>query len=293
MKEMNGKNRRWHRGAQSVLQIPLLVTWVGLLGCEPEEYELFQDIVDSIGDTAVLGGDSEASSTGGAQSPTSESPPVDSGTGGVEASDGGENPDTAADAAPPEICMCECPCEGSEETAAPPPDSETSEVVPTEPGCLIISEVVEGSSMNKGVELYNCGVASLDLTAYSLCLYSNDAAECGTTFALSGSLDVGEVVTICHASAESLPNCDLFSGVTNFSGDDRLALSGPLGVVDAFGELLVRPEEPLWADHTLRRCNPAAHLGDTPFVTDEYFTVHDMDDFGDFGLPPTGWSCLP
>ncbi len=319
----NGDNRNRRRGFRTLVGIPLLVLLTGGLGCDPGELEVLQDIAEGIGDTGVLSGDSGGDTERGEETPTDELSteempmeemptealvPMDSATLGVEGRDGGEDSETVADASPqeaiPEICMCECPCEpeggaGETETSAPSQpaefSSDTDATLTTSmaEGCLIISEIVEGSSMNKGVELYNCGDAPLDLSTYSLCLYSNDATECGTTFALSGSVAAGEVVTICHSSAEAIPHCDLLSGVTNFSGDDRLALSNAIGVVDAFGELLGRPAETPWANVTLRRCNPAPYLGDTPFVTEGYFTSHEMDDFSDFGLPPTAWSCVP
>ena len=41
---------------------------------------------------------------------------------------------------------------------------------------LIISEYIEGSSFNKAIEIYNGTGAAIDLSEYSLELYSNGAA---------------------------------------------------------------------------------------------------------------------
>lgn len=299
---VNGKSRLGRWGLNRIAHVPLLLVLAGVLGCDPEGQELLQDIVDNIGDTVVLGEDTAADTQGGAI-PTEETPAeaessADSATVGTEAPDGGGASETAADASfqetAPGICMCECPCDAAAVTDPPlPSDSDAPETTAIANGCLIISEVVEGSAMNKGVELYNCGDESLDLSTYTLCLYTNDATDCGTTFPLSGSVAPGDVATICHTSAEAIPDCDMRSGVTNFSGDDRLALSNTGALVDAFGELLVRPAEALWANITLRRCDPAPYLGDSPFVTEARFTTHDLDDFSDFGLPPAVWSCIP
>jgi hypothetical protein len=171
------------------------------------------------------------------------------------------------------------------------PDSAT-DVGPV-PGCVVLSEYVEGSARNKGVELFNCGADPVDLGAYALCLVSNDNTECGTTLPLDGVLPPGEVLTICHTSADTIPRCDLQSGVVNFSGDDRLVLLAKDAIADAFGDVDTRPEGSPWADVTLRRCNLTPYTGDSPFVAADYFTAYEKDDFTDFGVAPSEPTCAP
>jgi len=48
---------------------------------------------------------------------------------------------------------------------------------PTGGACLLFSEVVEGSASNKGFELFNCGTAPVDLSAYKVCQVNN-ASTC-------------------------------------------------------------------------------------------------------------------
>lgn len=158
-------------------------------------------------------------------------------------------------------------------------------------GCLIISEYIEGSGWNKGIEIYNCGQELLDLTDYSICLISNDKTTCSSTFNLSGQLESGSVTTICHTSSELIDNCDFLSGVCAFTGDDRLAIKRSQHAVDAFGQTAVRPEGTRWKDITLRRCDFESFIGDEVFDYSLYYTAHEQNDFQDFGIPPSQSSC--
>ncbi|MCP4601501.1 MAG: hypothetical protein GY847_13465 [Proteobacteria bacterium] len=162
--------------------------------------------------------------------------------------------------------------------------------------CLIISEYIEGTGRNKGFELYNCGEESIDLSPYSVCLVSNDNTDCGTTLDFSEiaedsplePLAAGGVVTICYSKIDLIDKCDFYSGVGYFNGDDRLALMRNDQTVDAFGRLNNRPNDMIWADVTLRRYNFTPFLGDGAFDFKDYYTAHDLDDFSDFGVPPSG-----
>jgi hypothetical protein len=174
-------------------------------------------------------------------------------------------------------------------------DADSDDDTDIENGCLIISEYVEGSGYNKGIELFNCGDTALDLTAYSVCLISNDNTDCGATLDFAEiaeaqavePLDPGEVATICYSKANLIEACDYFSGVSYFNGDDRLKLMRKGSAVDAFGLTETRPEGTPWADITLRRYNFAPYFGDTDFDIDEYYATYGVDDFSDFGFPPS------
>ena len=62
-------------------------------------------------------------------------------------------------------------------------------------------------------------------------------------------------------------------------------------VVDAFGELELRPASPIWVDATYRRCDLTPYPGVGPFVAEELYDILPLDDFDDFGLPPDGEGC--
>lgn len=103
---------------------------------------------------------------------------------------------------------------------------------------LFISEYVEGSSYNKAIELYNGTGNSVDLSNFTLELYSNGAAEASQSIKLSGTLEHNNVYVIAHqnADAEILAEADLQNGaVVNFNGNDVFVLKKNGDVVDAIG----------------------------------------------------------
>ncbi len=109
---------------------------------------------------------------------------------------------------------------------------------------LIISEYIEGSSFNKAVEVYNGTGSTVDLSTYTLELYSNGSATVSQSVALAGLLADGDVYVVAHASADPaiLAHTDLqSSAVINFNGDDAVVLQGSGGVVDSFGQVGVDP----------------------------------------------------
>ena len=124
---------------------------------------------------------------------------------------------------------------------------------------LFFSEYVEGSSFNKAMEIYNGTGAAVDLSAYTLQLYSNGASSPSASVTLSGTLADGDVFVMAHPSADPaiLAVADATNGgVINFNGDDAVVLRKNGAVVDAFGQIGVQPISE-WAgggrDDTLRR----------------------------------------
>ena len=114
------------------------------------------------------------------------------------------------------------------------------------PTDLFISEYIEGSSLNKAIEIYNGTGGAVDLAAgaYSLELYSNGSATPSQTVALSGAIADGDVFVLSHASANAAiqAQTDLTSSaVANFNGDDGVVLRKGTAVVDAFGQNAVDP----------------------------------------------------
>ncbi len=124
---------------------------------------------------------------------------------------------------------------------------------------LFMSEYIEGSSFNKAIEIYNGTGSAVDLSTYTLELYSNGAATASQSVALSGTLADGDVFVVAHGSADAaiLAVTDLVSSsVANFNGDDAVVLRNSGSVVDAFGQIGFDPGSQ-WAgggqDDTLRR----------------------------------------
>src|SRR5690606_7703647 len=92
---------------------------------------------------------------------------------------------------------------------------------------VFVSEYVEGSSFNKAIEIYNGSGAELDLSTFTLELYSNGAAAASQALALSGTLADGDVLVLAHPDADQviLDVADVLdSSVINFNGDDAVVL---------------------------------------------------------------------
>jgi len=109
---------------------------------------------------------------------------------------------------------------------------------------LMISEYIEGSSFNKSIEIYNGTGNSVDLSSYTLELYSNGSATVSQSVTLTGILDDGDVFVVSNAASDAaiLAVTDLeSSAVANFNGDDAVLLQGASGVVDSFGQVGVDP----------------------------------------------------
>jgi len=104
---------------------------------------------------------------------------------------------------------------------------------------IFFSEYIEGSSNNKAIEIYNGTGAAVDLSDYTVYLYSNGASTPGNTLELEGTLDNGDVYVIANSSAnaEILAQADITSTVTYYNGNDALAIwkESTESYVDIFG----------------------------------------------------------
>lgn len=134
---------------------------------------------------------------------------------------------------------------------------------------LFFSEYVEGSSLNKALEIYNPTGAPVDLSTYSIQVYSNGAATPNSTTALTAtSLASGDVWVIANPSASFVGSADQTSGNINFNGDDSVVLLNGATVVDVIGQVGFDPGTE-WgtglvstADNTIRR-DATVCAGDT------------------------------
>jgi predicted extracellular nuclease len=94
---------------------------------------------------------------------------------------------------------------------------------------LIFSEYVEGSSLNKALEIYNGSGTALNLGAINatLQIYFNGSTSPGQTISLSGSIPDGGVSVIAQPSADPaiLAIADQTSSGILFNGNDAITLS--------------------------------------------------------------------
>jgi len=165
-------------------------------------------------------------------------------------------------------------CDGS--VTPPPVEPEPPVDLPTAESPLIFSEYIEGGSYNKAIEIANTADTQLDLTGYSVAMYSNGATDAKYTLALTGVLASKGTLVIYNKGAENTFKiaAGIESNVTGFNGDDALLLTLNGAVVDSFGQLGTDPGTS-WSngdfnskDKTLRRKNSVIAGDKTP--GDEY-----------------------
>lgn len=114
--------------------------------------------------------------------------------------------------------------------------SATASVVASD---LFISEYIEGSSFNKGVEIANYTGAAIDLSDYSLFKQTNGSGAWGSELSLSGTLANNEVYVVVHSSAHAdmQAEADLSTGsnAVTFNGNDPIALFKSGVLIDEVG----------------------------------------------------------
>ncbi len=108
------------------------------------------------------------------------------------------------------------------------------------------SEYVEGTSNNKALEIYNPADTPLDLSGYSIKVFSNGAVTAGKTINLSGQVAAKSVLVLVDTSAEQAlkdkqTSASLTLGSGNFNGDDAVALYKGTTLLDVIGQIGVDP----------------------------------------------------
>lgn len=166
---------------------------------------------------------------------------------------------------------------------------------------LFFSEYVEGSSNNKALEIYNPTGAAVDLSAYTVKLYSNGSATAGNTHVLSGTLAAGATLVLMNSSfatTKVVPG-SITSPATNYNGDDAITLEKSGTVIDAIGQVGFDPgaewtstkEAVVYstANKTLRRKSGIVHgsvpaLAPATWDISVEWDVFPQDNFDDLGL---------
>ena len=126
------------------------------------------------------------------------------------------------------------------------------------PPALFFSEYVEGSSSNKALEVSGLRRSMLD--GCKVGAYFNGKKEASVIATLTGSLEAGQVLTLCTSTLKAQLGavCNQVGNLT-FNGNDALAISCESKILDVIGQIGVDPGA-AWgngaattADHTLRR----------------------------------------
>ncbi len=144
---------------------------------------------------------------------------------------------------------------------------------------LFISEYIEGSSNNKGLEIYNPTSSSVSLSSYSIQKQSNGSGSWGSQLSLSGSLAAGQTYVIVYSSASSTlkakANLVTSSSAVTFNGNDAVALFKNNSLIDGVG--VFNSSATFGANVTLVR-KPTVTTGNTTYTTSEW-TSYSQDTF--------------
>jgi len=172
---------------------------------------------------------------------------------------------------------------------------------PTE---LLLSEYVEGSSLNKAVEIFNGTGAAVDLGlgGYQLQVYFNGNPAAGATINLVGVIAPGDVFVVADDGADPaiLAVTDQTTTSSLWNGDDAIVLRKAGAAVDSLGQVGFDPGAQ-WgtgdvstADNTIRR-KASVCTGDT-IENDPFDPAIEWDGFPNNtfdGLGAHGVSCAP
>ncbi|MFO0750103.1 MAG: lamin tail domain-containing protein [Myxococcota bacterium] len=157
---------------------------------------------------------------------------------GDSAESAGETDASPVDTSPPAPFCGDLSCNG-DETCLDCADCTCPEICGTD---LFFSEYLEGvTGFNKALEIANFTGRPVDLSSYSIWKITNggDWSE-AKPLMLSGTLDSGAVVVVCHGDADPalLALCDLTStsDPMQFNGNDAVGLAHNGVLVDVIGE---------------------------------------------------------
>ncbi len=198
-------------------------------------------------------------------------------------------------------------------TLAPPPATPAMaprlNPVAAAPTELFISEIIEGSSNNKAIEIYNGTGAAVNLATagYNVQMYFNGNAASTLTINLTGTVAAGDVYVIAQSSSNTtiLAQADQTNGSGWFNGDDAVVLRKGTANIDIVGQIGFDPGSE-WgsglistADNTLRRKSTVC-AGDTdgsnvfdPSVEWDGFAIDNTTDLGSHTATCGGTTVAP
>ena len=163
-------------------------------------------------------------------------------------------------------------------------EGETPDIPEGDPKALVISEYSEGKSFNKFLEITNVSGNEIDLSAYTLRIYTNGNESSFKEQQLSGTLAAGASKVYMHSDADVslLPagvNAEAISdNVINFNGDDPMAIVCNGEVTDLLGTF---GDVDYGKDTTLRRKSTVTEP--SAVYNSEEWEVLSFDDLSGFG----------
>lgn len=108
---------------------------------------------------------------------------------------------------------------------------------------LIISEYIEGSNLNKVLELYNASSVPINLSSYTLKVFSNGSIFPSNTLNLSGTLAPQSTYVVANSAATAviLALTNTTSNICSFNGNDAVVLFKNNVGIDAVGIVGIDP----------------------------------------------------
>ena len=158
---------------------------------------------------------------------------------------------------------------------------------------LLISEYVEGSSNNKAIEIANIMTSSVELDGYNLRRDSNGSGEWSEKFDLTGTINVGDVIVIINANANSqilIDQADIvvtnnqstnYGEPLNFNGNDPVGLFKDDILIDIVG-IFSGGNSNFAKDVTLRRKSTVVEPN-VNFNLEDEWEIFPTDTFDDIG----------
>ncbi len=130
----------------------------------------------------------------------------------------------------------------------------TLNILPCQPNTpcekIFISEYLEGEAGTRALELFNPALTEVDISEYSLWLFTNGSTEASDTLFLPGTLAPLSTLVIANpgtgfgnglADPELVESADIVDFISNFTGNDAIELHWLNEVIDVIG---VRGENP-------------------------------------------------
>lgn len=160
---------------------------------------------------------------------------------------------------------------------------------------LFFSEYIEGSSYNKALEIYNPSDVAIDLSEYSINLFSNGNSTANSTFTLSGTLKSNAVYVVANkrANSEILSMTNETSSTVNFNGNDTVTLTKKGVVLDVIGQIGHNPGSK-WGmkglstkNNTIRRKSSVTMGNSQPYSV---FNLAEWEGFKNDTFSGLGWS---
>ncbi|MEM6628507.1 MAG: lamin tail domain-containing protein [Bacteroidota bacterium] len=153
------------------------------------------------------------------------------------------------------------------------------------------SEYIEGSSANKGLELFNPSDEAINLANYTIEVYVNGNSDPRFTLVPQGFLAPKATYSISNSNADFAANSDTSASVAGFNGDDAVILIDSEGnTLDAIGVVGEDPGiswtagEGSTSNHTLVR-NPTVTEGTANWTEGAtQWTILEQDDFSNLGV---------